>query len=122
MRTYLYPEVEEVFMYLPPGRWRLVTITPMSVGYFNIIFSGPPDEPFPISIINAPAAIGMVADARWSTITGDISFITTAGLAFNGTLNGPRENYPITGPYVMSGMLRGPAGPSIWVADTYVVA
>ena len=107
-------------MYLPPGRWRLVTITPMSVGDLNIIFSGPPDEPVPIS--GTAPALGAVIGGRWSTITGDISFITNTGLAFNGTLNGPRENYPITGPYVMSGVLNGPAGPSIWVADTYVVA
>lgn len=104
-------------MYLPPGRWRLVT-TMGSVGALDIVFSGPPGEPYPIR----GTALGALMGGTWSVTTGDISFITNTGLAFSGTINTPRENYPISGPYVMSGRLNSPTGSFLWIADTYVVA
>jgi hypothetical protein len=87
------------------------------VGELVITFWTPPGEPFPIR----GTAYGNLIGGIWSTVTGDISFITNTGLAFSGTLNFYRLNYPVAGVYVMSGTVNGPTGSAQWLADTYVV-
>jgi hypothetical protein len=102
-------------MFLPGGRWTVVSA--LGTGVLDINFWTPPGEPFPIRGTVYGGPMGGI----WWTTTGFIQFITTTGHAFNGTLVYQRENYPLTAPYRIEGIVNGPDGSFPWYADTFVV-
>lgn len=106
-------------MHLPPGKWTVVSRG--EVGDLIIDFTSGTGDPYSIKATIAGTSYGGVFTGTWSPTTGRIEFGSPAD-NWVGDLLVIRENYPVTGSYLLVGNATRQTSTDSWWAGTYVVA